>query len=87
MGDVDRIREKFEVLRHVMDERVTRLWAAAEAMALGRGGAAIVTAATGIRGKRIWLWGSATWKRLPPVRRRRSRSISAFVGLERAGLR
>jgi hypothetical protein len=55
MGDMERIREKFEVLRHVMDERVTRLWAAAEAMALGRGGAAIVTAATGIRGKRLWL--------------------------------
>jgi hypothetical protein len=53
MIDVERIREKFEVLRWVMDERVTRLWAAAEARALGRGGAAMVTAATGIREKRI----------------------------------
>lgn len=38
-----------------MDERQTRLWAAAEAKALGYGGGAVVTAATGIRSKRIWL--------------------------------
>jgi hypothetical protein len=37
-----------------MDERVTRLWAACEAKALGRGGIAAVTEATGILGKRIW---------------------------------
>lgn len=55
MADVDRIREKFELLRHVMDERVTRLWAAAEARALGHGGIAAVTEATGIRDKRIRL--------------------------------
>ena len=36
-----------------MDERVTRLWAAGEAKALGRGGIAAVTKATGILGKRI----------------------------------
>jgi Rhodopirellula transposase DDE domain len=50
----DQVRQRFELLRHVMDERVTRLWAAAEARSLGRGGVAIVTAATGIQGKRIW---------------------------------
>jgi hypothetical protein len=56
MGDViEQIREKYDALRGVMDERMTRLWAAAEARALGRGGGAAVTAATGIRGKRIWL--------------------------------
>ena len=38
-----------------MDERVTRLWAAATALSLGQGGGAVVTAATGIRSKRIWL--------------------------------
>jgi hypothetical protein len=53
MGLVESIREKFAVLRTVMDERVTRLWAAAEAKALGYGGIAIVTEATGIRDKRI----------------------------------
>ena len=38
-----------------MDERMKRLWAAAEARALGPGGSATVTRATGIRGKRIWM--------------------------------
>jgi hypothetical protein len=53
IDQVERVRLKFELLRHVMDERMTRLWAAAEARALGFGGGAIVTAATGIRSKRI----------------------------------
>jgi hypothetical protein len=52
---VDEVRVRWELLRSVMDERTTRLWAAAEAKALGHGGGAIVTAATGIRSKRIWL--------------------------------
>jgi hypothetical protein len=51
--DVESVRLKFELLRHVMDERMTRLWAAAEARALGVGGGVIVTNATGIRSKRI----------------------------------
>ncbi len=42
------IRTKFEALRPVMDERVTRLWAGAEADALGDGGIAIVGRATGL---------------------------------------
>ncbi len=49
----DLIREKYEPLRAVMDERLTRLWVAAEARALGRGGVAIIRRATGIRGKRV----------------------------------
>jgi hypothetical protein len=53
MGAVDRIRAKFELLAPVMDERMMRLWAAAEAMVLGRGGHAAVHEATGIRSKRI----------------------------------
>lgn len=48
------IRMKYAMLAPAMDERQTRLWAAAEALALGRGGAAAVTKATGIRGKRLW---------------------------------
>jgi hypothetical protein len=55
MSRVDEVRLRFELLRPVMDERTTRLWAAAEAQALGHGGGAIVTAATGIRCKRLWL--------------------------------
>ena len=42
------IRTKFVALRPVMDERVTRLWAGAEADALGDGGIAIVRRATGL---------------------------------------
>lgn len=53
MTEVDRIRKKFEALSPVMDERMTRLWAAAEADALGWGGVAAVCEATGIRSKRI----------------------------------
>jgi hypothetical protein len=53
MNTVERIRWKYEVLAPVMDERLTRLWAASEAEALGRGGTAAVTKATGILGKRI----------------------------------
>jgi hypothetical protein len=50
---IEEIRSRFESLAPVMDERVTRLWAASEAIALGRGGTAAVTEATGILGKRI----------------------------------
>ncbi|HEX4334587.1 MAG TPA: ISAzo13 family transposase [Polyangiaceae bacterium] len=52
-GRVEEIRVKHDALAPVLDERRLRLWAASEAKALGRGGIAAVTAATGIRGKRI----------------------------------
>ena len=42
------IRTKFLVLRPVMDERLTRLWAGVEADALGDGGIATVERATGL---------------------------------------
>lgn len=42
------VRTKFLALRPVMNERVTRLWAGAEAEALGDGGIAIVERATGL---------------------------------------
>lgn len=53
MGNVDSVRAKYAKLRGVMDERVTRLWAAAEAEALGYGGIAAVVTATGISKARI----------------------------------
>lgn len=43
-----RIAEKYEVLRDVMDERMRRLWAAAEARALGYGGVSVVARAIGL---------------------------------------
>jgi hypothetical protein len=42
------LRTKFEALVRVMDERVRRQWAAAEALALGYGGISAVAAATGL---------------------------------------
>lgn len=42
------VRSKFQALGPVMDERLTRLWAGAEAAALGAGGIAIVERATGM---------------------------------------
>jgi hypothetical protein len=42
------IRAKFQSLKPVMDERIARLWAGAEAEALGEGGIAIVERATGM---------------------------------------
>jgi transposase len=50
---VDEVRAKYKHLRGVMDERVTRLWAAAEAESLGYGGIAAVTHATGISESRV----------------------------------
>ncbi len=40
----------------------TRLWVAAEARVLGRGGIAAVTSATGILGKRIRMDACASWR-------------------------
>jgi hypothetical protein len=42
------IATKFQALRPFLDERRRRLWAAAEALALGRGGVTLVAAATGL---------------------------------------
>ena len=48
MVDEDAIGTKFRMLAGELDERALRLWAAAEATALGRGGTAAVARATGI---------------------------------------
>ena len=45
---VETLRSKFVVLRPILDERARRLWAAAEARAIGRGGIARVAEATGM---------------------------------------
>ncbi len=47
------IQEKFEALEPVMDERMRRLWAAAEARAIGRGGISQVCEATGLTKKTV----------------------------------
>jgi hypothetical protein len=47
------IKSKFESLRPALDERLCRLWAAAEARAIGRGGITRVCAATGLSRRTI----------------------------------
>src|SRR3982751_1292006 len=42
------VRRKFQALRPFLDERARRVWAAAEAGALGRGGVVLVARATGL---------------------------------------
>src|SRR3990172_7080852 len=53
MQDAQVIKSKFDALRPVMDERRRRLWAAAEAKALGWGGVTLVAGATGLSRKII----------------------------------
>jgi hypothetical protein len=45
---IDRVRQKYVALSPVMDERMRRQWAAAEASAIGWGGVTAVSAATGL---------------------------------------
>ena len=48
MVDIERVRTQFQRIEPFLDERGRRLYAANEAMALGRGGVMTVAAATGI---------------------------------------
>lgn len=45
---IERIRQRFEAMAPVMDERMRRQWAAAEASTLGWGGVSAVSIATGL---------------------------------------
>jgi hypothetical protein len=42
------IRQKYEALAPLLHEKAQRRWAACEALALGRGGISLVSAATGL---------------------------------------
>jgi hypothetical protein len=53
MSDLESVRRRHEALGPLLDERLTRLWAAAEARAVGYGGISLVARATGITRKRI----------------------------------
>ncbi len=48
MREEELVHRRYELLSEIFDERMRRLWAAAEAMALGHGGATLVQRATGI---------------------------------------
>ena len=51
--DIETLRRKYEPLSPLLTERTRRLWAAAEAEAIGHGGIAMVYRATGISRARI----------------------------------
>ena len=53
MSTEESIQQKFIRLRPYLDERSVRLWAATEALALGRGGISVVARATGLMRKTI----------------------------------
>jgi hypothetical protein len=76
LDDETIVRGKFVALRPVMDERLTRLWAGAEADALGEGGIAIVERATGL---------SRTTIRVGRDERRAGVTADDVVGVRRAG--
>ena len=48
MADVAGMTQRFEAVRGVLDERSRRLVAAAESLAIGRGGVSLVSRATGV---------------------------------------
>jgi Rhodopirellula transposase DDE domain len=48
MADIGSIKQKYEMLREAMDERMCRLWAASEALTFGWGGISSVAKATGL---------------------------------------
>ena len=73
---VEWIRNKYEPLKPSLSELSRRLWAAAEARSLGRGGPAAVMAATGMSSATVYrglaeLEAQATGMALPPGRIRR----------------
>lgn len=53
MTESERLQSKYAALGPILNERECRLWAAAEAHALGRGGVTLVAQVTGITRKRI----------------------------------
>lgn len=53
MSVTESLKAKFDALAPHLNERLTRLWAATEAVALGRGGITKVSQATGLSPKTI----------------------------------
>jgi Rhodopirellula transposase DDE domain len=69
---VETVRSKFQQLDPIMNERMRRLWAAAEALALPRGGITLVAQATGL--SRTTLWSGVR-----ELRRQANQSAEAIV--------
>jgi len=75
---VERIRRKYHLLRPEMDERRRRQWAAAEANALGWGGATSVCKATGL--SRVTIAAGMTELDLPDKQRTRDSARIRHAG-------
>lgn len=80
----DEVHRKFQSLKGSLDERMTRLWAGAEAESMGRGGVAAVARATGlapgtVRRGRSELRDGASTADLVKVRRKGGGRIAAVV--------
>ena len=91
METEDIIRSKYRILSPAMNERSRRLWAATEAIALGRGGIALVMRATGLAFNTVYRgMGELDRKEfLPPDRVRRpgggrKKATALNPGLSRA---
>ncbi|MGQ0612153.1 MAG: ISAzo13 family transposase [Planctomycetaceae bacterium] len=71
--DAKRLRSKYRTLAPTLTERSRRLWCAAEARDLGRGGIALVARATGLHRNTIWrgLKELASGEQVEPGRVRR----------------
>lgn len=79
MHDTTRLERRFEQLSPHFDERLRRLWAAAEAEALGHGGAVAVERSTGISRRAIAAGGQE-------LRQKRTlKSQPALVRIRRSG--
>src|ERR1700682_4491264 len=53
-GVVETVRQKYQRLHSIMNERMRRRWAACEALALPHGGITAVAQATGLSRTTIW---------------------------------
>jgi hypothetical protein len=85
MSTIEMIKIKFETLSAHMDEKVRRLWVAAEAKALGRGGIAKVVKATGVSPKTIKVGMiEIEQKHEVPAEKKKSRKIRRKGGGRRA---
>ena len=79
MHDTTRLQRRFEQLSPHFDERLRRLWAAAEAEALGHGGAVAVARSTGVSRRAIAAGGQE-------LRQKRThKSQSTLVRVRRSG--
>ena len=80
-GNTEAIARRFKALKPVLDERMRRMVAAAESLALGYGGGSIVSRATGVSRRAI----AAGMKELAMPATKRGRERLTERGIRRRG--